>query len=257
MSITDSLLSPGGILSSFRPISLEEMDSVRLMNRTDTKFVFSVSKLDSLMEEICAGYRILEINGNRAIHYETYYFDTKEYDLYRDHHNGKASRFKVRYRKYTDSNLNFFEIKIKNNKGKTVKERIKRKGINTVIEGKSESLLTRYTPFLPGDLVPVIEVFFTRFTLVNENMTERATIDVDLRFKNHSRMITYEGIVIAEVKMDKTKHSGFIQLMHHHGIDEFAISKYCLGMSSLIPGIKMNNFKPKLLQIQKINRHVC
>ena len=38
------------ILSHFDPITLEQMSSVKLMNRTDTKFVTNLGKLRQLLE---------------------------------------------------------------------------------------------------------------------------------------------------------------------------------------------------------------
>ena len=53
------------ILSSFEPISLNQMDEVKLMNRTDTKFVFEYSLLEKVMEEIKAHYYVLDMDGVR------------------------------------------------------------------------------------------------------------------------------------------------------------------------------------------------
>ncbi|MDP4281835.1 MAG: polyphosphate polymerase domain-containing protein [Bacteroidota bacterium] len=255
MSIIDPRIFSDGILDSFNPITLNEMDSVKLMNRTDTKFVFRVDFLEDFLNEIKENYRILIVDGNRISHYETLYFDTKDFHLFLDHHNGKANRFKVRYRSYSECNLTFFEIKIKNNKGRTHKVRIREKEVKYVIEGDCNALLNRYAPFPAEDLFPSLEVNFDRLTIVNKELTERVTLDMHLGFRNDILTKGYPGIVITEVKLDRSRHSGFIQLMHHHGIPEFRISKYCLGVSSLYDHIKKNNFKPKILQINKINQN--
>ena len=47
---------------SFDPISLTEMDAVKLMNRTDTKFVFPLSTLIKILPKLQKHYRILEID---------------------------------------------------------------------------------------------------------------------------------------------------------------------------------------------------
>ena len=92
-------------------LSLEELDRVRLLNRVDTKFLFPVSFLEGLLEETRNDYRILEIDGRRSFGYESLYFDTPGFDFYRQHHQGKPGRIKVRYRKYVDSGLVCFELK--------------------------------------------------------------------------------------------------------------------------------------------------
>ena len=107
------------ICSLFLPISLEEMDRVKLMDRTDTKFVFHISELSELLQSISQDYFILDMKGLRAHAYETLYLDTVDFDLFRNHHNGKLNRYKIRYRNYKESALAFFEIKFKNNKGRT------------------------------------------------------------------------------------------------------------------------------------------
>ncbi|MBL0047611.1 MAG: hypothetical protein IPP32_05865 [Bacteroidetes bacterium] len=64
------------IISAFQPITLAEMDSVKLMDRTDTKFVFHVQDLDAVLSDISKHYRALEVEGTRWSPYETLYYDT-------------------------------------------------------------------------------------------------------------------------------------------------------------------------------------
>ena len=48
---------------------------------------------------------ILTIDNKKIACYKTLYFDTKYFDFYHHHHNNKVNRYKVRIRKYVDSNL--------------------------------------------------------------------------------------------------------------------------------------------------------
>jgi hypothetical protein len=98
-------------LHLFEGISLSEMDSVKLMNRTDTKFVFKRTLLSDLLVELKSKYRVLSIEGHLISSYKTLYFDTKDFRLYQDHHNKKGIRFKVWIRNYVESKLFFLEIK--------------------------------------------------------------------------------------------------------------------------------------------------
>ena len=82
------------------------MDEVKLMNRTDTKFVFEYSLLQKVLNEIKDHYYVLNIDGVRLNAYRSLYFDTDDFKFYFDHHNGK-NRIKVRYREYMDSGLCF------------------------------------------------------------------------------------------------------------------------------------------------------
>ena len=101
-------------LNQLSPISLEEMDRVKLQNRTDTKFVFNTALLPAILAEIEPFYAILKIKEKRTNSYETLYYDTKELQSYIQHHNGKANRIKVRFRKYIESKLVYLEVKYNN-----------------------------------------------------------------------------------------------------------------------------------------------
>ncbi len=227
------------------------MDSVKLMDRTDTKFVFRFDQLAELLNQIKNDYRVLDINGNKISRYESLYFDTKDFGLYHAHHRGKPSRFKVRFRKYVESELNFFEVKFKTNKGRTIKDRVRQKEINGSIKEKAEELLNDKTSLKSDNLEAKIWVNYSRITFVNKNSPERVTIDLNLTFKNEQQNKTIDNIVIAEVKQDKEVKSAFIKLMKKYHIRQGAISKYCFGIVNLFGTIKHNNFKPKLILIKK------
>lgn len=245
------------ILEEFDPILLGEMDEVKFLNRMDTKFVFSRRRLPDLLKEIKQNYRSLQVNGTRVCRYETLYFDTPGHNLYLMHHNGKLNRYKVRFRKYIDSNSQYFEIKFKNNKGRTIKKRHLNLSGKELITGDLKTMIEKFTPLLPDQLTPILWVNFSRMTLINKNMLERMTIDVNLRFKNEKDESILPGIVIAEVKQERSGKSVFSSLMHRNHISDMSVSKYCLGTVCLDPDIKHNNFKPKLLTIKKICHDLC
>lgn len=243
-------------LSDFDSISLAEMDSVKLMDRTDTKFVFRQEKLPFILEQLNTEYRILEINGSRISRYESLYFDTPSFKLYHEHQRGKLNRYKVRFRKYIDSELNFFEVKLKNNKGRTIKDRIKQSIVPNAIQDKAATLLAEKTKLNASDLEPKIWVNYSRITLVNKHSPERLTIDINLHFKNSEQVAYIDNLVIAEVKQSKSKASPFIKLMKQNHIIQGSISKYCYGIITLFDKIKHNNFKPKLVPIKKITHAI-
>ena len=110
-------------LSAFLPVSLEEMSGIRLMNRTDTKFVTSLDKLSLILQFAVTDYRVQEVEGTRNIAYRTVYLDTSGRDMYMAHQNGHRVREKIRVRTYVSSGLTFLEVKNKDNKGRTDKRR--------------------------------------------------------------------------------------------------------------------------------------
>ncbi|MFN6037431.1 MAG: polyphosphate polymerase domain-containing protein [Bacteroidota bacterium] len=239
-------------IHKFDKISLEEMDGVKLMNRTDTKFTFHENHLNDVLLSIKDKYRVLEINDKRASAYDTLYYDTSALDLYMKHQNGMLNRYKIRHRTYVDSNIGFLEVKFKNNKGRTIKTRIKKKDVPNVFREDSESFLKTQLPFDPSVLVPTVWVNYKRITLVSKFSTERLTIDTDLEFMKDGLNFKMEKLVIAEVKQDRKKVSAFIELMKKLHIREGGISKYCLAVISTFPQIKRNSFKPKLITLKKI-----
>lgn len=91
------------LISKFQPISLSEMGGIKLMNRTDTKFVTSIDKLMQLLQMAGDEYRVQEIDGKRNMSYATIYYDSEDYAFYNAHHDGHAGRQKVRVRSYVDS----------------------------------------------------------------------------------------------------------------------------------------------------------
>ena len=240
------------ILKTFSPITLEEMDEKKLMNRTDTKYVFPESQLPGFLMQLKNDYRVLDVNGVRMSRYESLYFDTEDFDLFHKHHRGKTNRHKVRYRKYVESDLNFFEIKFKSNKGRTIKSRVKQDTIEEKIQDKAEAFLHKKTPMQSTDLLPQFWANYSRITLVNNNLPERVTLDLNLQFRKDDEVYDFKDLVIAEVKQEKLMTSSFWKLMKTHHVRRGSISKYCLGVIRFNNDIKHNRFKPNLRNINKI-----
>ena len=230
------------------------MESVKLMNRTDTKYCFSQSQLIDILDELKEHYRCVEINGKRVSNYQTMYYDTTQFNLYLQHHNGKLNRYKVRRRDYIDSNISFLEIKRKNNKGRTIKSRIQTKAEDLFTDNTKEFLEKNMLNF-SDNLFPVIRVDYGRITLVGKNKPERVTIDTNLCFVKNNKKVALEELIIAEVKQDKKNNSPFIQSMNKRRIFEGGISKYCLAIALTTPEVKTNNFKEKIKILNRITKN--
>lgn len=240
------------ILNQFNPITLEEMDGVKLMDRTDTKFTFHISLLPSILQEAKQFYRILDVEGNRISRYKTLYFDTEDFGLYNKHHSGKLNRYKIRHRTYVESNLGFLEVKFKNNKGRTLKTRIKELNVPDLSSDKAFDFLQNTLPFNPLSLHPKIWINYSRITLVNKLSAERLTLDLFLEFEKDGQTQNMNQLVIAEVKQDSKVASPFISMMRQKHIRQGSISKYCFGVAHSFSQVKKNNFKEKLLNVNKI-----
>ena len=240
-------------LSDFNSISLEELDRVQLLNRKDTKFVFSQSKLLQLLDRLKPFYRILEIEGKRTFVYDNTYFDTDEFFFYTQHHNECRKRFKVRYRKYCETNEQYFEIKVKDNKNRTIKNRLMINDGSGNFGEEEKRLILEIIGLPPEQLSPKLDIQFSRITLADNSFNERLTIDTNLSAKNGISSKIFDQLAVAEIKQKKyDPKSDFIQILRDLKIPEMRFSKYCMGMLHVHKEIKYNRFKPKLLRINKI-----
>jgi hypothetical protein len=243
------------IINLLDPISLTELDRVKLQNRTDTKFIFEADLLPIILNDIKAFYSILEIDNKRTNSYQTLYYDTKELKSYIQHHNGKMNRIKIRFRKYIESDLNYLEVKFKNNKARTIKSRKKRNEIETNLSDFSKEYINKKSFYNSEDLKPVLWNEFTRLTLAHKSKKERLTIDLNLSFKSFAtnKESNIPHLIIAEVKQEKASvNSDFIRAIKKYHIRKSGMSKYCAGIALLNENIKKNNFKERILKINKL-----
>jgi hypothetical protein len=242
-------------LNHFDGLTLADLDRVSLQNRMDTKFVFADSLLPEVLDKLrIAGYKTLSIDGVRSFRYSSVYFDTDDFSLYGRHAAGKLNRYKVRRRNYIDTGGSFFEIKFKNNRGRTIKSRVCLDSANGM--DNASSLLAEKTPYDFTSLHEQIVVDYTRITLSGPDFKERLTIDADLAYAMGDRKWQVEGLVIAELKQNRAASSVFSKLMKEYQIRPSSLSKYCLGIAALAENVKKNSFKPQLLMIKKIQNDI-
>jgi hypothetical protein len=234
-------------------ISLGEMDAVKLMNRTDTKFVFHASKLADLLSRSVDHYSVLQIGDRRAFQYNSLYYDTAGLDLYLAHHNGARPRFKVRFREYVDTDTVFLEIKKKTNKNRTRKCRIEVENTEMELSDRSLSYIEKLTPLKASLLKPALWTIFQRITLVGKDNPERITIDHDLSFRHGENTRALPFLTICEVKRDSfAGKSAFIKILDELSIHPGNSSKYCLGTVLLRDQVKWNRFKPNIMKINRL-----
>ena len=242
------------IVADFLPISLDEMDDVKLMSRTDTKFAFKANKMPFLLQKLLPFYRVLEIDGELIHDYKSLYYDTDNRKFYLDHHNGRVNRNKIRFREYVGSKLTFLEIKRKNNKGKTIKKRMRVDAISNELSEKQQNYIEKIIG-RPMEVNAKQWINFSRITFVHKTQKERLTIDVNLTFENSNEKGDMKHIVIAEVKQERmSRSSDFMRIAKEMYILPIRISKYCLTTLALNPELKKNRFKEKVLFINKLKQ---
>ncbi len=243
------------VLSSFSKIDLAEMDNVRLMNRTDTKYVMPVSMIPDVLTRMNGDYKVLEINGSRVFSYYTTYLDTGDYLFFNQHITGKLSRNKVRYRKYETTGTTFLEVKKKTNKNRTVKWRIEN---NLASDGTCDSaaceFINKHVPQRPLVLKPVLISIFQRITMVGAEVNERITLDYDISYSDPvGRKAGLPSIAVVEVKKDRfSDRSRITEIFKEQYVYPTGFSKYCIGNAVLNDLLRKNILKPKLLMINKI-----
>ena len=238
----------------FEPISLAEMDSVKLMDRTDTKYLIPLALFPCILQDLLGQYRVLSINETRLCRYQTLYYDTTDLRLYLAHQAGKLNRVKVRARTYVESDLHFLEVKRKNNRGRTVKNRIPWSRINSTLDAESQQFVGSCGALTSTSIEGRLWVDYTRMTLVSATSAERLTVDFNLTFRTGAEKKNYPELVIAELKQERAQASPFRGLMKKYGIRKGSISKYCFGVTCLYPTVKQNNFKRHWQSIRKTQR---
>jgi len=255
MKIPDEIIST---VEKFNRISLDEINRVALMNRTDTKYVFRIDKLNDILKKALKNYKVLEINDERIHLYNNQYYDTNDYEMYLNHHNGKLNRYKIRCRNYEVSDIAFLEIKFKSNKYRTIKKRI-RNNFSTNLNTVSSNFIENNSPYKSNDLTPVLRNNFHRITLTHKIDKERITLDFNLSYISNLSGIkkTHDlpNLAICEVKKEgHINTSEFTAILRSEKIRQSGMSKYCIGAALLYSDLKKNQFKTKLRYIESIHR---
>jgi len=201
-------------LQEFKPIPLSGLESVQLMNRVDIKYIIPLTMLPRILPSAFGEYLVMEERKTRTFIYKNRYFDTPDREMYRHHHQGRPSRYKIRIREYSEFRRVYLEVKHKY-KGRTIKSRIKLSENGSLdqfpsieqLPGDAISFLAEAQPIPPQLLSGSLVNTFSRFTLIHQDMNERITIDTNISYihsaqnlfnSTKSREYVY-GIAVAEI----------------------------------------------------------
>ena len=213
MTLPDAIQN---ILASYRSLVLENAEAVKLMHRIDTKYIIPVDDAIRLLHDVRQDYHVLEIASQRIGTYTSLYYDTNDRKMFHSHVTGRFPRYKVRERTYSQNGLKFFEVKQKCNKGRTSKRRI------PVAENGTEAndWIPQKSPFRADELTPSLMNSFERITLINNELSERVTLDFNLRFRSPSGVTTpvYDQVAIVELKQNKTAGSSIKEYLRSKSI---------------------------------------
>lgn len=238
------------ITAQLPSIPLEELLEVAaLLHRTDRKYIVSEERLSELVLALDGDVRVLEVEGRRSANYESIYFDTPERESFRAAAHRRRRRFKVRTRSYLDSQQTYLEVKVRDARRRTIKERMvytfaDRAVLNpAALEFLSE---TFHTHGLPADavtaLTPVLHTEFQRSTLFVPSAGCRMTVDTELRvFTPGGEKLAITDLIIVETKSDAGERR-VDRILWRMGVRPQSVSKFAIGSALLDPSLPDNKW---------------
>lgn len=247
------------IVFRFYPISLKDLKTkAELLHRRDNKYVLSTDKIFLFLQAAQIDFDILEINNFRQFSYYSQYFDSQEFHTHQDHNKGRRKRIKVRYRSYINSDLHFFEVKMKGFRKLTQKYRLSIKPHELLLNGKLHPKLQNFchNTLKKNDyniwkhcFIPSINVYYKRITLVAKGGSERITIDNRVAFSDidQSQLLYLNNERwIVEIK-SSTGRTAMDRWMLRSGQRPLAkCSKYGMGINLIKRKGVNNRFSPVL-----------
>lgn len=234
---------------ALRPIGLSELDAcAALQDRVDVKYVVGLDLLATLMERLAATHRALEIGGRRSFSYATAYLDSPDLRCYRDQLQGRRRRYKCRTRRYVETSTQAVEVKLKGDRGQTVKHR-------AVVDGTVDPLDPALLAFVrarvrdaygrePGALEETLRMRFERMTLVAPDRGERLTCDIGLAFEGPDgaagRLAAGTAIMESKSRNGAALADAMLRSLGARPVS--GCSKYALGIAVTRPGVKANPY---------------
>lgn len=247
-------------LNAFAKVGLSDLGGANLLRRQETKYVLEGALIPDLLRGLQSDYFVLEVGGLTAHDYLTLNYDTPTLELFQAHHRGVSDRVKVRERLYRTTDQLFMEVKHRNNKGVTNKTRSRAEAWHQVTDPKKGSgagrAWTGWSSGRPvsGDLVPTLWTAYQRFTLVRKQRPERVTVDTAVTYSLGSGAeLHLNGVAIVEVKQPSVdRGSPVMKRLRAMGVRPGGFSKYCVGVSLLMPEVRHNRFKPRLRTLHNL-----
>jgi hypothetical protein len=215
-------------LDRFESLTLAELDAaVALRVRADRKYLVELAAVEELLCRLADTHRVLDIGGRRDFAYDTVYFDTADLLTVRAHVQRRRRRFKLRSRLYVDSGTCFFELKLKDGRGHTVKHRVEHPpALHGAMTAAASALIAGRLADVP-ELEPVLRTTYRRTTLAGAG--ERVTVDRDLSYGG-ARLLP--GWAIVETKSVRGRGRADAAL-RDLGTRPVALSKYLIGAGLL------------------------
>lgn len=249
-------------LAALPGVGLDELNAeAELQTRVDRKYVVPRAALASVLADLPADTRVLEVDGARALRYASQYFDTPDLDSFYGAAHGRRHRFKVRARTYVDSGGSFLEVKTRGGRSATVKNRVPVDGDvldDDAVAYAADLLRDAGVPgasTLASTLVPVLVTRYRRATLLLPGSggpagghASRGTVDTELAWiARDGRLLALPGAVIVETKSGQ-RAGALDRALWRHGHRPASVSKYGTGMAALHPRLPAHKWRRVLTQ---------
>ena len=257
MTFHDPNLDLDWLTGGFDPVSLADLnENAAMLSRIDNKYVLRRHHLSAMIPALADRFDILAIDHLRVFTYDTRYFDDAERSAYYEHHQGVRQGFKVRVRRYMDSDLCFLEVKVKGQRGMTEKFRLPydpsalHQLSPDACAYASATYAEQYGKPFRYQLAPSLDVRYRRITLVARTGGERMTIDTDLHFSTPTATLaTGTAVFIVETKSANGRGFADLLLRAAHERPTRRCSKYCIGMAALGEVSRYNHFLPAMRKL--------
>lgn len=231
-----------------------------LLTRQDRKYLVDVALLPHVVDQLATAAAALEIEGRRQLTYESVYYDTPSLVSYLQATRRRPRRFKVRSRTYVDSASSFLEVKTRDGRGRTVKERIELPGraepdgpeLHQTERAFVASRLDRtvQAPETVAEvLTPTVRTRYRRATLFLPLDGARVTVDVDLQAQDrHGAGLVLPGMAIVETKT-VGRPCAADRVLWRLGQRPMKVSKYATSLAALHPRLPATKWLPALRRL--------
>lgn len=239
-------------LHDLTPVDLATVvEAAELRRRVDRKYVVPVTDATRLVDALRPSHCVLQIGGRRTSSYRSLYFDTEDLRSCRDHLQGRRLRWKARSRLYVEDRLCRFEVKLKGSRGDTVKHSFDLPAERYGQFGESEHAFVANLVSQVPELRGVLEVGYTRATLVDLEAGTRLTIDHAVVGRPagsvgstlRSGQVSFvDDVVVVETK-GTTRLAEADRALHQMGHRPRALSKYAASAALLSEHLPDNDVR--------------
>jgi hypothetical protein len=230
--------------------------SISEFRRLDRKYVISEALLSDVLQTVSDDLVLLRVAQRTEQRYHTTYLDTANLSCFHSARARRPQRFKVRLRRYNDEGSTYFEVKVRQRTGLTVKNRRPWGGS---IDADTALFLRQSLPTvghenastLAEELDEVATTSYARQALLFRSTT-RLTIDSALRV-GPAQAPTHE---LGKWLIVETKSEGPPTVLDRRlwsaGVRPAFISKYALAVAATDPSQPTNRWTRFTRELQAI-----